>query len=1124
MTNKNINSQTEFNQDGYFPIEVGLHLKKTKSKRINIFTPSVLDAIRLKEEIGWFYPDLKINLLPDWETLPYDEISPHPDLISERLQTLYLMTQSEFDINLLPITTCTHLLPPKEYIQQFTFLFKKGQDVDIALFKNQLTHSGYLNVDKVINPGEYATRGGILDIFPMGSIIPFRIDFFDSEIESIRTFDVDSQRSLYPVSEIKLLPAKECRLDETGVTLFRESYRDRFEGDPSKSRIYQSISKGIPFAGMEWYLPMFHQSTNTIFDYLSRDDELILFGDINGSGKKYIDEAKSRFRLFAYDQERPILNIEDILIGNDYFLDQLKNFSSRGVIIQPPVINDDCSIDRNHDLPLNRLASMIDSKKIKTLICAEGLGRRETLAKHIEQTKLEVKKVESWSDFLASNVPVNLTVSPLHHGFTTNEFMVITESEIYPNFVKQTRRSTRDKNFNTDVIVKDLTELSIGDPVVHEQHGVGRYQGLVNLDQGEGKTEFLLLHYEREDKLYVPVSHLHLISRYSGGPVETAPLHQLGSGVWEKAKKRALGQIHDTAAELLNLYSKRSIKKGYAFKINLNDYEQFVEGFSFEETPDQLEAIEQVIKDMESIRPMDRLICGDVGFGKTEVALRATFVAAMNNKQVVILVPTTLLAEQHYKNFSDRFVNWPLRIEEVSRFKSKKDQDRILSELEEGKIDIIIGTHKMLQDNVKFKELGLIIIDEEHRFGVRQKEKLKKFKANVDVLTLTATPIPRTLSMAMEGLREFSIIATPPQKRLSIKTMVVNHSQGIIREAVLREFNRGGQVYFLHNDVNTIQSQFEKLKKLLPEAQIGIAHGQLRERELERVMQDFHQQRINLLLCSTIIETGIDIPTANTMIINRSDKFGLAQLHQLRGRVGRSHHQAYAYLLLDEDRKITSQAKKRLEAIQLLEDLGSGYYLAIHDLEIRGAGELLGDNQSGQIHEIGFNLYIDMLNHAVKNLKQGKTVDINDPIRANKDINLHTPTILTNDFCPDTNERLILYKRLSSCHNSEQLKEIEEEIIDRFGILPEQTQNLMLFHQLRIFINDFDVIKIDAGSQTIDIQFKEEADIDPVKFIELIQSDRCYKMNGPNRLKVMTSYEKIEERIKFIKSILKKLI
>jgi transcription-repair coupling factor (superfamily II helicase) len=496
----------------------------------------------------------------------------------------------------------------------------------------------------------------------------------------------------------------------------------------------------------------------------------------------------------------------------------------------------------------------------------------------------------------------------------------------------------------------------------------------------------------------------------------------------------------------------------------------------------------------------------------------------MNNKQVVILVPTTLLAEQHYKNFSDRFVNWPLRIEEVSRFKSKKDQDRILSELEEGKIDIIIGTHKMLQDNVKFKELGLIIIDEEHRFGVRQKEKLKKFKANVDVLTLTATPIPRTLSMAMEGLREFSIIATPPQKRLSIKTLVVNYSQGIIREAVLREFNRGGQVYFLHNDVNSIQSQFEKLKKLLPEAQIGIAHGQLRERELERVMQDFHQQRINLLLCSTIIETGIDIPTANTMIINRSDKFGLAQLHQLRGRVGRSHHQAYAYLLLDEDRKITSQAKKRLEAIQLLEDLGSGYYLAIHDLEIRGAGELLGDNQSGQIHEIGFNLYIDMLNHAVRNLKQGKTADISDPIRANKDINLHTPTILTNDFCPNTNERLILYKRLSSCHNLEQLKEIEEEIIDRFGIPPKQTQNLMLFHQLRIFINDFDVIKIDAGSQTIDIQFKEEADIDPVKFIELIQSDRCYKMNGPNHLKVMTSYEKIEERINFIKSILKKLI
>ena len=746
----------------------------------------------------------------------------------------------------------------------------------------------------------------------------------------------------------------------------------------------------------------------------------------------------------------------------------------------------------------------------------KDLGRRESLADLLKQSDIQFKLVEDWNAFIDSHEKVCLIAGPLHDGFSYSNYLIITENEIFPNFVRQTKKSKRNKSFSSDGIVKDLTELTIGDPIVHEQHGVGRYKGLVDLDYGEGINEFLELHYEREDKLYVPVSQLYLISRYSGGPIESAPIHKLGSGSWEKAKKKALTQIHDTAAELLDLYAKRSLQKGVSSKINLNDYDAFVDGFPFEETSDQKEAIERVIEDMESSRPMDRLICGDVGFGKTEVALRAAFISVLNGRQAIVLVPTTLLAEQHFDNFCDRFARWPIKIEEISRFKSKKQQIESLNRLYEGKIDIIIGTHRLLQPDVKFKDLGLVVIDEEHRFGVRQKEKLKAFRKNVDVLALTATPIPRTLSMAMEGLREFSVIATPPQKRLSIKTFVVSYSQGIIKEAVLREFNRGGQVFFLHNEVNTIQSMFEKLSKLLPEAKIGVAHGQLREKELEHVMQDFHQQRINILLCSTIIETGIDIPTANTIIMNRADKFGLAQLHQLRGRVGRSHHQAYAYLLIDEDRKLTSNAKKRLEAIQLMEDLGAGYHLAMHDLEIRGAGELLGDNQSGQMHEIGFNLYIDMLNNAIKQLKKGEKLDLDSPITSNKEINLHTPMILTQTYCPNTNERLIIYKRLSSCKSKDELKSLKEELIDRFGLMPLQTVNLILFHELRINILSTEVMKIDSSKRISEITIKKNADIDPIKIIDLLQNDQRFKMNGPDKIKIILEEEDVAERVKFL--------
>ena len=1100
-------------------IEIGRifyeHLS-SKKQSLNIFTGNVFEAIRLKEEISWFYPKLRVNHFPDWETLPYDQISPHPDLISERLLTLYQMTQREFDINLLPLSTSLHLLPPRSYIEKFSFNFKTNQAVDINAFKNRLVDNGYLYVEKVMNPGEFAMRGGIIDIFPMGSIVPYRIDFFDNEIESIRTFDVDTQRSLYPTNKIKLLPARECPLDDEGVGTFRNNYREKFEGDLSKSKIYKSITKSTPFAGMEWYLPLFFKQTNSIFDYIEPKDIVLLLGDTAKAASDYWSETTSRYRLYAYDTERPILEPNEFLISPDQFFKKVKDYPQIKKHKDRIKSIKDIAIDRDESPPLHKLSKLISKSAQRILLCAEGLGRRESLADLLKQSDIQFKLVEDWNTFITSHEKVCLIAGPLHDGFSYSNYLIITENEIFPNFVRQTKKSKRNKSFSSDGIVKDLTELSIGDPIVHEQHGVGRYKGLVDLDYGEGINEFLELHYEREDKLYVPVSQLYLISRYSGGPIESAPIHKLGSGSWEKAKKKALTQIHDTAAELLDLYAKRSLQKGVSSKINLNDYDAFVDGFPFEETSDQKDAIERVVEDMESSRPMDRLVCGDVGFGKTEVALRAAFISVLNGKQAIVLVPTTLLAEQHFDNFCDRFARWPIKIDEISRFKSKKQQYESLQRLHEGKIDIIIGTHRLLQPDVKFKDLGLVVIDEEHRFGVRQKEKLKSFRKNVDVLALTATPIPRTLSLAMEGLREFSVIATPPQKRLSIKTFVVNFSQGIIKEAVLREFNRGGQVYFLHNEVNTIQSMFEKLSKLLPEAKISVAHGQLREKELEHVMQDFHQQRINILLCSTIIETGIDIPTANTIIMNRADKFGLAQLHQLRGRVGRSHHQAYAYLLIDEDRKLTSNAKKRLEAIQLMEDLGAGYHLAMHDLEIRGAGELLGDNQSGQMHEIGFNLYIDMLNNAIKQLKKGEKLDLESPITSNKEINLHTPTILTQTYCPNTNERLIIYKRLSSCKSKDELKSLKEELIDRFGLMPLQTVNLVLFHELRINILSTEVVKIDSSKRMSEITIKKNADIDPIKIIDLLQNDQRFKMNGPDKIKILLEEEDVARRVKFI--------
>ncbi len=1090
---------------------------KSQATPLVIVTSSAFEAQRLMEEIPYFagsadtQDKLKVHMLPDWETLPYDVFSPHPDLISERLATLYQISQNQCDVVIVPIATALLRLPPVSYLSAHTFMLKKGQKLNLDALRGQCAQAGYHHVSQVMSPGEFSVRGGLVDLFPMGSALPYRIDLFDDEIETIRTFDVDTQRSLYPVPEIRLLPAREFPLDEAGISTFRSNFREQFEGDPQRAKIYKDVSKGTASGGIEWYLPLFFTETATIFDYFSSDTIICLHGNLDKAAQQFWFEANSRYKLLAHDTERPILIPEVLLIKTDDFFAKTHQFALLNVLYEAKNLLPALDIDRRAEQPLHKLQTYIQTANQRVLIVAESLGRRETMTQLFATHGLNIPVCETWADFLASSEPVMLGVSTLHSGFA-DEFVVITEAELYAATVRQQRRREKEKARSTEGMLKDLSELRMDDPVVHEQHGVGRYKGLQNLDFGEGETEFLLLEYYGDDKLYVPVSQLFLISRYSGGPPESAPLHRLGSGQWEKAKKKALKQIRDTAAELLNLYAQRAARRGHAFTLSLQDYEAFCEGFPFEETPDQLEAIENVIKDMQSGRPMDRLVCGDVGFGKTEVALRAAFVAVMGGRQVAVLVPTTLLAEQHYQNFTDRFADWPIKIAEISRFRTAKEQAEALRGLAAGEIDIIIGTHRLIQKDVKFKNLGLAILDEEHRFGVRQKEQMKALRAEVDVLTLTATPIPRTLSMAMEGLREFSVISTPPQKRLSIKTFHTDYSEGIIKEAAMREFKRGGQVYFLHNEVDTIHSMREKLERILPEARIAVAHGQLRERELEHVMRDFYHQRSNVLLCTTIIETGIDVPTANTIIMNKADMFGLAQLHQLRGRVGRSHHQAYAYLLTDPDRKITPQAQKRLDAIQLLEDLGAGFHLAMHDLEIRGAGELLGDNQSGEMQEIGFSLYSDMLNHAVKQLKAGKEPDLNAPLGVTTEINLHVPALLTNAYCPDVHERLVIYKRLANCSNDDELDAMQEELIDRFGLLPEQGEALLACHRLRVAAKPLGINKIDASDSAIQLHFSPNTELDPMKLINLLQRDRRCRMNGPDKLKVTVQLGNVAHR------------
>jgi transcription-repair coupling factor (superfamily II helicase) len=1116
--------------------------EKAAGKLTAVITADATTAQRLQDEITFFAPDLRCALFPDWETLPYDTFSPHQDLISERLATLWRIHNKDAlrdketgaDLVIVPATTALYRLAPPSFLAGYTFEFKVKQKLDEARLKAQLTLAGYSHVTQVVSPGEYAVRGGLIDLFPMGSLVPYRVDLFDDEIDSIRTFDPDSQRSLYPVPEVRLLPGREFPMDDDARARFRSRWRELLDGDPTKSRIYKDIGNGVATAGIEYYLPLFFEETATVFDYLGKDATVVLHGDLEPAFQRFWQDTKDRYRLVRDAPDRPALPPESLFLDAEQFYSRANAYAQLALraAVQDVADNaqfqklEEMAVVRGAEDPLVKLKSHIRNTPHRVLMLAESDGRRESLLDFLRASGVSPPAFDSLEDFQTSDEKLGIATAALDTGFSWLEGDIdfITESELFAAGITVRRRNKKQEQVSdVEALIKDLSELNVGDPVVHSAHGIGRYKGLINMDLGQGPSEFLHLQYADAATLYVPVSQLHQISRYTGVSADEAPLHRLGSGQWEKARRKAAEQVRDSAAELLNIYARRAAREGHAFRYSPDDYETFANDFGFEETADQRAAIHAVIQDMISPRPMDRLVCGDVGFGKTEVALRAAFIAITGGKQVALLAPTTLLAEQHYQTLVDRFAKWPVKVAEMSRFRSGREITAAIKGIADGSIDIVVGTHKLLSQDVKFQRLGLLIIDEEHRFGVRHKEAMKAMRAEVDVLTLTATPIPRTLGMALEGLRDLSVIATAPQRRLAIKTFVRSESNGVIREAVLRELKRGGQVYFLHNEVETIQNRREKLEALLPEARIAVAHGQMPERELEKVMKDFVAQRYNLLLCSTIIETGIDVPTANTIVMSRADKFGLAQLHQLRGRVGRSHHQAYAYLMVPDIEGLTRQASQRLEAIQQMEELGSGFYLAMHDLEIRGTGEVLGENQSGNMMEIGFQLYNEMLGEAVRCLKAGIEPDLLSPLNVTTEINLHAPALLPDDYCGDVHLRLSFYKKLATAKNTEQIDALLEEIVDRFGKLPAQAQTLIDVHRLRVIAKPYGVVKVDAAPGVINITFRKDPPIDSMAIMHLIQKNRHIKLAGNDKLRIERELPEPKDRAQMVRDVLKSL-
>lgn len=1084
--------------------------------------PDSQTALRLETELRVFGgADLEILAFPDWETLPYDVFSPHQDILSQRLATLYRLPRRRRGVLVVPVATLMQRLAPRDYLDRYALMLTVGERLDRDTFRRRLEAAGYIGVSQVAEHGEFAMRGAILDLFPMGGARPYRIELFDDEVESIRGFDPETQLSVAKVERIELLPAREFALDPETITRFRQSWRRQFEGDPQRGPVYREVSAGHAPGGVEYYLPLFFEQTATLFDHLPESTLAIRLEGVAAAMAAFQEQIMDRYEQRRHDIERPLLpppllfleatQVERALARHPRV--ELRE-AGDGDVNYPTAPPPKLPWQPRADRPAAALEEFLASFPGRVLFAAETAGRRELLLETLRGCGLQPVVRADWAEFLArADARLALTVAPLEQGLLLTEppLAIIAEAQLYGERARQERRRVPGRD--PDAIIRNLADLSLGAPIVHEEHGIGRYAGLVRLEVAGIDGEFVVIEYAGDDRLYVPVASLHLLSRYTGAAPEAAPLHKLGSGQWEKVKRKAAEKVNDAAAELLDLYARREARPGHAFRLDEVDYRAFAAAFPFEETLDQQAAIEAVIADLRAGRPMDRVVCGDVGFGKTEVAMRAAFVAVQDGRQVAVLTPTTLLAQQHYQNFLDRFADWPVRIELLSRFRSAKQQAETLKALAAGQVDILIGTHKLLQDGVAFQRLGLVIIDEEHRFGVRQKERLKALRAEVDVLTLTATPIPRTLNMAMAGLRELSIIATPPAGRLAVKTFVGEWNKALIQEACQRELKRGGQIYFLHNEVETIQHMAAQVTELAPQARIAVAHGQMRERDLEQVMLDFYHRRCNLLVCTTIIESGIDVPSANTIIINRADKLGLAQLHQLRGRVGRSHHRAYAYLIVPPRQAMTVDAAKRIEALESLEDLGAGFLLANHDLEIRGAGELLGEEQSGQIHEVGFTLYMDLLERAVAALRAGRTPELDRPLDHGPEIDLHSPALIPDDYLPDVHSRLILYKRIASARDARDLRELQVEMIDRFGLLPVPVKTLFRVTELKLRALPVGVKKIEAGPKGGRIVFGPEPKVDPMKLVQLIQRQaKVYKLDGRDKVRFIKDLPDAEAR------------
>ena len=1105
------------------------------SPLILVITATTTEAYNLTAELPFFLRDSReILLLPDWETLPYDNFSPHEDIVSDRLKALSRLPTLKSGIIITSVTTLMHRLPPRYFVDAGVLSLTSGDALDAATFIRNLTRNGYRSVDTVYQHGEFATRGSLLDVFPMGCDEPLRIDLFDGEIESLRSFDPETQRTSHRLERIDLLPAREFPLTSDAIERFKIDWYRSFDGDPEKCSVFNEISQGRAPQGAEYYLPLFFDECHTLFDYLPHLTPMVLIGDNVHSADRFWKEVNRRFEEYGVDPRRPLviprrgfIPPEELFqaIGKHCALEFRDNKdASVHVALASYTPEPFASTDDFRNVSgVGKLAVLLKSHPSPVLLTVESAGRREIMLESLAKENLSAVVVDTWSDFLVNNAPLAIAVADISRPlFSQKERPVlISEDQLFGERVAQKRRRKNTQETDAQAIVKDLTELRPGLPVVHLEHGVGRYKGLETLVVEDHEAEFLLLEYANNDKLYVPVGSLHLISRYAGGDEDSAPLHRLGTEQWTKARKKASERASDVAAQLLEVYAKREARKGFSHTLDEVAWAEFCSGFAFEETPDQAAAIDAVRQDMCAEKVMDRLVCGDVGFGKTEVAMRAAFIAAQNQKQVAVLVPTTLLAQQHFNNFNDRFAGWPVTVEVVSRFKTAKDIVAVSQRLKAGEIDILVGTHRLLQTDFGFKDLGLLIIDEEHRFGVKQKEAIKALRAEVDILTMTATPIPRTLNMALGGLRDLSIIATPPAKRLSIKTFIREHNVGLIKEAILRETLRGGQVYYLHNEVKTIGETTRKLSELMPDLSFGIAHGQLREQELERIMSDFYHQRQNVLVCSTIIETGIDVPNANTVIIDRADKFGLAQLHQLRGRVGRSHHQAYAYLLTPPRSALTRDAEKRLEAIESAGELGAGFMLASNDLEIRGAGELLGDEQSGQIEQVGFSLYLEMLNRAVESLRKGEIPDIDAPLDTGTDIKMHLPALIPDDYLPNISARLVLYKRIAQAATLDVLNDIQIEMIDRFGLLPNATKQLFIQAEIRLRAQALGISEIDVGASGGTVSFEATTPVPVEALIGLLQSNpKEFTLAKSDTLRFRSTLESNDARRQYIEALL----